>query len=465
MKTNSVSELSSYFTAAAGSQLAGSAGTAAGESFSKVMNQAGAGKNAYDVQSRGSGPSSADSSKGRSAEAPNEIGSADRGLNRIKDAAKDPDRGDVGSKVKEVTDEVVSELKEQLNVTDEDIEEAMEVLGLTMADLLDRNALSQLFTELSGKEDAMAVITDENLFSGLQDILDRVQVLTDELKNELGLTDEALKEALKTFSAQDTENAAGDSFETASEISEKETGEKTPVITVTDERTEKTDAGPEETESIRDIPGADAEKKAEKNHDNAGDGGNENFLGQGGSQSFNTAEVISETPVSAVSYSDTAGTQEIARQIIDQIEVRISEETTRMEMELNPASLGRVGLSIEARNGVITASFTAQNEAVRAAIESQVVQLQESLEKQGVKIEAVEVTVASHQFEQNLEKGNEQNERREEAQRAQAVSGRRRMNINLLDEDGDEETEEITEEEAINRDMMIRNGNSVDYTV
>ncbi len=466
MKTNSVSELSSYFAVTAGSQLAGSvSATTAGNSFSSVMNQTGAGKSSADVQGSGKTPGSADSSKGRSAETPNEIGSAERGLNRVKDAAKDLDRGDVNDKVKEVTDKVVDDLKEQLDVTDEDIEKAMEVLGLTMADLLDRNALSQLYTELSGKGDAMAVITDENLFSGLQSILDEVQVLTDDLKKELGLTDEALGEALKSFSAQGMTDAAEDSSETASSVTETDKGDKFPVVTVTDERGEEVDTQSGKTEGITETALADADKKADRHSDNGQDSGNENFLGQTTEQSLNTAEVATESPVTTVSYTDAAGTQEIARQIIDQIEIKVSDETTRMEMELNPASLGKVGLSIEARNGVVTASFTAQNEAVRAAIESQVVQLQESLEKQGVKIEAVEVTLASHQFEQNLEKGNEQNEQREEAQRAQAVSGRRRVNINLLDEEGDEESEEISEEEAINRDMMIRSGNSVDYTV
>ena len=39
----------------------------------------------------------------------------------------------------------------------------------------------------------------------------------------------------------------------------------------------------------------------------------------------------------------------------------------------------------------------------------------------------------------------------------------RRMRINLLSNDGEEE-EELTEEEEINKDMMIRNGNSMDVT-
>ena len=63
-----------------------------------------------------------------------------------------------------------------------------------------------------------------------------------------------------------------------------------------------------------------------------------------------------------------------------------------------PASLGSVNVQIAAKDGVITAQFTAQNETVKAAIESQLVQLRTQFEEQGIKVDAVEVTVANYRW-------------------------------------------------------------------
>lgn len=54
---------------------------------------------------------------------------------------------------------------------------------------------------------------------------------------------------------------------------------------------------------------------------------------------------------------------------------------------------------------MVTANFITQNEAVKSALESQMVELRERFEEQGVKIEAIEVTVQTHEFERNLEQG------------------------------------------------------------
>ena len=44
-----------------------------------------------------------------------------------------------------------------------------------------------------------------------------------------------------------------------------------------------------------------------------------------------------------------------------------------MEIQLNPENLGKINLTVVAKDGMITAQLTAQNEAVKNAIENQIV--------------------------------------------------------------------------------------------
>ena len=79
-------------------------------------------------------------------------------------------------------------------------------------------------------------------------------------------------------------------------------------------------------------------------------------------------------------------------------------------------------------------------------------------------MEAIEVTVASHEFERNLEQNNEQE--RQDYDRTQGTSGKKRAirHINLNEESETEEPD-TDDEIRIAREMMRANGNTVDYTV
>jgi flagellar hook-length control protein FliK len=112
----------------------------------------------------------------------------------------------------------------------------------------------------------------------------------------------------------------------------------------------------------------------------------------------------------------------------------------------------------------VKAQFTTQNEQVRAAIEAQASQLRANLEEQGVRVDAVEVSVASHDLERNLDDSNEQQEKQSE--QTQEVEGSRRRSINLNDiQDGDgvlEEMQGADDATRIAMEMMAANGNRMD---
>ena len=152
--------------------------------------------------------------------------------------------------------------------------------------------------------------------------------------------------------------------------------------------------------------------------------------------------------------------ESIIRQVAEQVRVQVTADASTMEMQLNPESLGKLSLSVELKQGMLTAKFIVENEQVKEAIEGQAVMLREDLDKQGVKVEAIEVAVETHEFERNLEQGQQQSQAEEEARNAENERSRSRRNLNL---DILEEEDELTEAEDLAAKIMKENGNTMDY--
>ncbi len=168
--------------------------------------------------------------------------------------------------------------------------------------------------------------------------------------------------------------------------------------------------------------------------------------------------VLNEAAVEQTAMERFTSTEDIMNQITEYIKINLKSDVQEMELQLHPASLGSVNVQIAAKDGVITAQFTAQNETVKAAIESQLVQLRTQFEEQGIKVDAVEVTVANYRFEQSFS-GKEENPGEGSKN---GKKGPRRINLN--DMNLEELPEEMEDSERIAADMMARNGNTVDYT-
>ncbi len=166
----------------------------------------------------------------------------------------------------------------------------------------------------------------------------------------------------------------------------------------------------------------------------------------------------------AVTTYTQINTTDIMDQIATNAQTTITNEVTRMEMELNPVNLGRMIMQVESNtDGVVTAKLIAQNEAVREALENQLNVLRENLNNRGVRVEAVEVTVGTHEFEQNLE----QNARGEDAysgaeeQSGQQNRERRMRNLNMNDLEGMQGL--MSEEEELAARIMRDEGNTLDF--
>ena len=151
----------------------------------------------------------------------------------------------------------------------------------------------------------------------------------------------------------------------------------------------------------------------------------------------------------------------IMSQVTESIRVNYTADTTSMELQLHPASLGTVNMNIASTNGVVTAHILVENEAVKAALESQLITLQQTFDEAGTKVEAIEVTVANYDL--NRGTGSDTGSNSEDQSSARSggrVGARRRINLNDLAED---DLEELDEDEKLAADMMARSGNTMDY--
>jgi flagellar hook-length control protein FliK len=148
-------------------------------------------------------------------------------------------------------------------------------------------------------------------------------------------------------------------------------------------------------------------------------------------------------------------TVDIMNQIMDYMKTSVKEDTSSLEMQLHPESLGTLQIHLASKGGVVTANFITQNETVKSALESQMIQLKESFEEQGVKVNAIEVTVQTHEFERNLDQGRGESKNREPARRTRI----RRINL-----EEPMAAEDMEQADALAVDMLSAGGNTVDYT-
>ena len=177
-----------------------------------------------------------------------------------------------------------------------------------------------------------------------------------------------------------------------------------------------------------------------------------------------TGEHLKVEPIATNKSGDayiSVDTVKVIEQLAERVRVHNFLEGSSIEMQLNPENLGKMYVNISAKQGMIHAQIAATNETVKEALESQVHELRETLQQSGVKVDAIEVTIASHEFERSLEQGQSREE--QESQRQEEMKEKNRRDLNRTS--FDEWTEELSEEEALIARIMKENGNTFDYTV
>ena len=376
-------------------------------------------------------------------------------------------------------------LKDELGVSDEQVEDAMSILGLQWMDLLNPASLSQLVTQLTETEDACSLLMSEEFTN----IMQNTDALVQNLSETLGISKDewvALQNQLAELTADFNETvdmADGGVQEMAPQTDATITSQDTTVMAATVQMTHTTEETQnvqpeEEAEDATPVIQVNASEDAQTENNVSEDASGE--MGEPAAQSQKTKEssvnehaqnmefqvraeqqTVAPEEVNKVASRTTIDVQDIMNQITEFAKVNLSPENSSIEMQLNPENLGKVYLHIAAtKEGNITAELAVSSETVKTALEAQIADLRTSLNQQGIKVDAVEVTIASHEFERNLE----QNAAGEEQQGSQREESGRTAGRRLFRGELDEFSGLMNEEEALAAQIMKDHGNTMDVT-
>lgn len=357
---------------------------------------------------------------------------------------------------------VQSEVMQQLNLTTEDFNQLLLDQGMGLSDLLQPENLQQLILASNGQADISAVLTDENLAAAMKDLMSTMDGIKADAN--LGLSEEQLQQLIKQAQAKDDsgslltlegqeqlpgaislkEQASAAEGE-GTNADNKEAAQKVTI------NSESGQADP----SVNTV--AEAKEGFQENQEDASRNEQRDLKAADQFQAFidnmvkTTQELRTDFDGSLTQVTEL---RDIADQILNRIKLSVSPNQSSMELQLNPEHLGKVNLTVHAKDGVMTAQFMVQNELSKEAIESQLHVLRESLNSQGVKVEAIEVTVTDYAFEQNSEQdaGNQQ-------QAKESNTGKK-----LSLEDALSMSETLEESSMISPEAIGLSGSQINYT-
>lgn len=286
---------------------------------------------------------------------------------------------DVLEEAMETVDALKEVIAEVLGVSKEELEEKMAELGMTVMDLLQNDSLKDLVLAVNNISDMTELLTNEPLCNQLADVLKTVEEFVQTADLEL------FSQAAATLETQDfskvlDKNMQTEDVEVSADKGNVETSEE-PILTVQRET---------ETDFEENTRGNDSREDST------------NVESQFNQFLQNLSDSVQDIDqVSMTEFERLQQMQEIVDQVVERIKVTLSPDTKSMELQLNPENLGRVNVSVIAKNGEMTASFTVENQLAKEALESQLMVLKENLNEQGIKVDAIEVTVAQQGLSQN----------------------------------------------------------------
>lgn len=344
-----------------------------------------------------------------------------------------------------ISGELVEDIvKDVLKLDDDQMDAILAAMGITVLQLLDPQILQQFVLTAEGAGDITDMLTSEMMLADYQMILQQFAQMPEGVSEILAQMepvsedDADLQGILQELTAVKPEQAP---VVSDGEVLQKAVNTQEPAILgqTSSSDSSKTMSGESNASSTESFvqtsqPQTDASVEAVP------------FAQQFDLQG---AREVQDAPMPNQSV-------QIIEQIVRQIRVSVTDTTSTMEMQLNPERLGKVLLTISAKEGMMTANFTVQTEEARLALESQMYQLRDTLEQKEIKVEAVSISVSDFSFAQGG--GNDADSKNLE----QGDGKSRRFQF----EDSEEEAQEASDKEAerVRKSVMRDHGGSVDFT-
>lgn len=345
-------------------------------------------------------------------------------------------------------DALKNELMSAFSVTEEELAGVMEALGLTEADLFTQEGMTALVMEFTNIDSAVDLLTNEDAYAMVMELTETADSLLSEFEADFQMTAEDAKNLLQQMGKELQQDEAtmtetdAKIFE-VSDNSETSDAEGDTEIRITNENVTVTETTAKEANAAQE-QNPSTEQNQEQN------------IAANPQVGQVTVSHTTETAFQETLGAQDVSAQEIYDQITEYMRTNVSGDFSEVEMQLNPENLGKVQIHLTSKQGVVSAQFVTQNEAVKGVIESQLIQLKEQFEEQGIKVDNVEVAVASYSFDQGLN--------RESQQQLSQSAEARKMTIRRINLNEELTEEELTQEEQIAAEMMAANGNTVDFT-
>ncbi len=317
---------------------------------------------------------------------------------------------------------LMQEIADAFGITVEELQAAMDSLDMGQMDVLDASKLGALLLNLGGAEDLYALVTDGELYDTYRMLMDQLNGALQESADALGTEPEQLQALIQDNLESGIPVEEGlvrtEQTEKAAELWRQEGSQ--PV----DAQSDAAGNGVQEAvQESQETQNQGEEQKQERHSEGKSDREPQfNLLLQNlRAEQFQPNAAQAQNVAQSSPWSEN--TQNIMNQILDYMKLQLNADSTNLEMQLHPASLGTLQIQLASKAGVVTANFIAQNEAVKAALETQMIQLKEQFEEQGIRVESIEVTVQTHEFERNLdEQGRGRNEQPEKKNRSRKIN-------------------------------------------
>lgn len=383
------------------------------------------------------------------------------------------------SEVKKITDDISSQIVEKvtddLDISEDELNNAMQLLGLTAMDLLNPANLSALYCEVTGNaSDPQALVLNADftaLFNDVSQVASENDAQLDLLSQLTASDDGEILDADIVSSADTTEKTVDSSYDDTAASGQNINDTADEAVKVYDGGTQdssyqNSDEGTSSGETGNGIT-SDEKTQSKSLADSSFDDSGERVLHHDdGAHSDNS---VLHASVSEQLNTDTSfemsqsqsrlrvDTTNIIRQIVDSMSISNTTEESAINLQLTPESLGRMYINVSQKNSEISARIAVSNEAVKEALQTQMVNLKEALNNSGIRVNEVEITVASHEFERNLEQGAANDSRQQESTNSYNGS-------NSSDSGIDSDMMQDRAEERLVTQIMRDNGNSVDFT-
>lgn len=398
------------------------------------------------------------------------------------------------SEVKKITDDISSQIVEKvtddLDISEDELNNAMQLLGLTAMDLLNPANLAALYCEVTGNaSDPQALVLNADftaLFNDVSQVASENDAQLDLLSQLTASDDGEILDADIVSSADTT-----DANESTGSVN---TPEKTVDSSYDDTAASGQNINDTADEAVKVYDGS----TQDSSYQNSDEGTSSGETGNGITSDENTEKTQSKSQVDSSfddsgervlhhddgAHSDNSvlhasvseqlntdtsfemsqsqsrlrvDTTDIIRQIVDSMSISNTTEESAINLQLTPESLGRMYINVSQKNSEISARIAVSNEAVKEALQTQMVNLKEALNNSGIRVNEVEITVASHEFERDLEQGAANDSRQQESTNSYNGS-------NSSGSGTDSDIMQDRAEERLVTQIMRDNGNSVDFT-